>query len=79
MKLVVCLTLRGILLRVEYLKTLLHAGVVNAQELVLRGCLVDKIRLVLRAFLIEELWYTGSSAGAFLRYVQMIWYSVFRR
>ena len=24
-------------------------------------------------------WYAGSSAGAFLRYVQTIWYSVFRR
>lgn len=24
-------------------------------------------------------WYTGSSVGAFLRYVQTIWYRVFRR
>lgn len=24
-------------------------------------------------------WYTGSSVGIFLRYVQTIWYSVFRR
>ena len=55
MKLVVCLTLRGILLRVECLKALFHTGIVDAQELVLRGCHVDKIRLALAAFLVEEL------------------------
>ena len=55
MKSVVCLTLREILLRVECLKALFHTGIVDAQELVLRGCHVDKIRLALAAFLIEEL------------------------
>ena len=51
----VSLTVCGVLLRVESLKAFFHAGVVNAQELVLRGCHVDKIRLALAAFLIEEL------------------------
>ena len=46
MKLVVCLTLRGILLRVECLKALFHAGVVNAQKFVLRGSHVDEERLI---------------------------------
>lgn len=55
MKLVVCLTLRGILLRVECLKALFHAGVVNAQKFVLRGSHVDEVRLALATFLIEEL------------------------
>ena len=55
MKLVVCLTLRGILLRVECLKALFHAGVVNAQKFVLRGSHVDEIWLALAAFFIEEL------------------------
>ena len=32
-----------------------NAIVVDAQELVLRGCHVDKIRLALAAFLVEEL------------------------
>ena len=66
MKLSADLVLHGILLRVECLKALLHAGVVNAQELVLRGCHVDKIRLALGAFFSRNR-YTGSSAGAFLR------------
>ena len=55
MKLIVRLTLRGILPCYECLKVLFHTGIVDAQELVLRGCHVDKIRLVLRTFLIEEL------------------------
>ena len=57
MKLSVGLVLRGILLRVKRLKTLFHAGVIDAQELVLRGSHVDEIRLALGAFLIEELVY----------------------
>ena len=52
MKLVVRLTLCEALLRVECLKALFHTGIVDAQELVLRGCHVDKIRLALAAFLI---------------------------
>lgn len=55
MELAVSLTLCGVLLRVEILKALFHTSIVDAQELVLRGCHVDKIRLALRAFLIEEL------------------------
>ena len=55
MKLVVRLTLCGTLPRIECLKALFHTGIVDTQELVLRGCHVDKIRLALRAFLIEEL------------------------
>ena len=55
MKLVVRLTLCEALPRVECLKALFHTGIVDAQELVLRGCHVDKIRLALAAFLIEEL------------------------
>ena len=55
MKLSADLVLHSILLRVECLKTLFHTGIVDAQELVLRGCHVDKIRLALAAFLIEEL------------------------
>ena len=39
----------------ECLKAFFHAGVVNAQELVLCGSHVDKIRLALAAFLIEKL------------------------
>ena len=45
------------LLRVEYLKTLFHAGVVDTQELILCGSHVDKVGLALSAFLIEELVY----------------------
>ena len=55
MKLAICLTLCEVLPRVECLKAFFHTGVVNAQELVLRGCHVDKIRLALAAFLVEEL------------------------
>ena len=55
MELAVSLTVCGALLRIECLKALLHAGVVNAQELVLRGSHVDEIRLTLGAFFIEEL------------------------
>lgn len=55
MRLVVRLTLCEVLLRVECRKAFFHAGIVDTQELVLRGCHVDKIRLALRAFLIEEL------------------------
>ena len=55
MKLVVRLTLCGTLPRVECLKAFFHVGIVDTQELVLRGCHVDKIRLALAAFLIEEL------------------------
>ena len=65
MQLVVCLALRGILLCVEYLKALFHAGVVNAQELVLRGGHVDKIRLTLVAFSIEELVHRIIRRGLF--------------
>ena len=65
MQLVVCLALRGILLRVECLKALFHAGVVNAQELVLRGGHVDKIRLTLAAFFIEELVHRLIRRGLF--------------
>lgn len=55
MKLVVRLTLCEVLLRVECRKAFFHAGVINTQELVLRGCHVDEVRLALRVFLIEEL------------------------
>ena len=55
MKMSADLVLHSILLRVECLKALFHTGIVDAQELVLRGCHVDKIRLALAAFLIEEL------------------------
>ena len=55
MELAVSLTLCGVLLRVEILKALFHTSIVDAQELVLRGCHVDKIRLALAAFLVEEL------------------------
>ena len=52
---VVSLTLCGVLLCIECLKALFHTGVIDAQELVLCGSHVDKIRLALAAFLIEEL------------------------
>ena len=55
MKLSVGLALRGILSRVKRLKTLFHACIVNAQELVLSSSHVDEIRLALGAFLIKEL------------------------
>ena len=59
------LVLHGILLRVECLKALFHTGIVDAQELVLRGCHVDKIRLALAAFLIEELVHRLIRRGLF--------------
>ena len=49
------LTLCGTLLCVECLKAFFYAGVVDAQELVLRGSHVDEVRLALATFLIEEL------------------------
>ena len=55
MKLSADLVLHGILPLVECLKTLFHAGVVDAQELVLSGGHIDKVRLALGAFFIEEL------------------------
>ena len=55
MKLVVRLTLCEVLLRVECRKAFFQAGVINTQELVLRGCHVDEVRFALRVFLIEEL------------------------
>ena len=55
MELAVSLTLRRALLCIECLKALFHAGIVDAKELVLRGGHVDKVRLALAAFLIEEL------------------------
>ena len=66
MKMSADLVLHSILLRVECLKALFHTGIVDAQELVLRGGHVDKIRLTLAAFLSRN-WYTGSSAGDFFR------------
>ena len=42
-------------LRVECLKAFFRTGIIDTQKLVLRGCHVDKIRLALAAFLIEEL------------------------
>ena len=65
MKLVVRLTLCEVLLRVECRKAFFHAGIINAQELVLCGCHVDKIRLALRAFLIEELVHRLIRRGLF--------------
>ena len=55
MELAVSLTLCGVLLRVEILKAFFHAGIVDAQELVLCSGHVNEIRLALGAFLIEEL------------------------
>ena len=55
MKLSEDLVLHGILPRVECLKAFFHAGVVNAQELVLCGGHVDEIWLALRTFLIKKL------------------------
>ena len=51
------LVLRGILLRVIRLKTLFHAGVIDAEELVLRRSRGVELGLALGAFLIEELVY----------------------
>ena len=65
MKLVVRLTLCGTLPRVECLKAFFHVGIVDTQELVLRGCHVGKIRLALRAFLIEELVHRLIRRGLF--------------
>ena len=55
MKLLVVLALRGIRSRVKHLKAFLYSGAINAQELVLRGGHIDKVRLALGAFLIEKL------------------------
>ena len=55
MELSVGLVLRGILPRVKGCKALFHACIVNAQELVLRGGHIDKVRLALGTFLIEKL------------------------
>ncbi len=55
MELAVSLTLCGVLLRVESLKAFFHAGIVDAQELVLCSGHVNEIRLALSAFLIEKL------------------------
>ena len=55
MNLSVVLALRDILLCVKCLKALFHTSIVDAQELVLRGGHIDKVRLALGAFLIEEL------------------------
>ena len=55
MKLSVGLVLHGILLRVKRLKALFHTSIVDAQELVLSGGHIDKVRLALGAFLIEKL------------------------
>ena len=57
MKLVVRLTLCEALPRIECLKALFHAGVVNAQKFVLRGSHVDEVWLAFAAFLVEELVY----------------------
>ena len=50
-----CSVLRGLLVRVEGLKAFLHAGIVDAQKLVLCGSHIHEVRLVLVAFLIKEL------------------------
>ena len=55
MEMAVSLALSRSLLRIECLKTFLHAGVVNAQELVLRGSHVDEVRFAFAALLIKEL------------------------
>ena len=55
MNLSVVLALRDILLCVERLKALFHTSIVDAQELVLSGGHIDKVRLALGAFLIEKL------------------------
>ena len=55
MKLLIKLVLRDSLPRIESLKAFFHAGVVDAQEFVLCGGHVDKVRLALAAFLVEEL------------------------
>ena len=57
MKLSVGLVLRGILPRVKCFQTFFHTSIVDAQELVLSGGHVDKVRLALGAFLIEKLVY----------------------
>ena len=55
MNLSVVLALRDIPLCVERLKALLRTSIVDAQELVLSGGHIDKVRLALGAFLIEKL------------------------
>ena len=55
MKLLIKLVLRDSLPRIESLKAFFHAGIVDTQKLVLRSSHVDKIRLALATFLIEEL------------------------
>ena len=55
MNLSVVLALRDILLCVEHLKALFRTSIVDAQELVLSGGHIDKVRLALGAFLIEKL------------------------
>ena len=55
MNLSVVLALRDILLCVKCLKALFHTSIVDAQELVLSGGHIDKVRLALGAFLIEKL------------------------
>lgn len=57
MKFSVGLVLRGILPCIKRLETFLHAGVIDAQELILGGRHVDEIWLALSAFLIKELVY----------------------
>ena len=52
---VVRLTLCGTLPRVECRKAFFHAGVINAQELVLRSGHADEVRLTFAAFLIKKL------------------------
>ena len=43
------------LLRIKCVEAFLDAGVVNTQELVLSGGHVDKVRLALRPFFVQEL------------------------
>ena len=54
MKLLIKLVLRDSLPRIESLKAFFHAGVVDAQKLVLCGSHVDEVRFALAAFLIKE-------------------------
>ena len=55
MNLLVVLALRDILLCVERLKAPFHTSIVDAQELVLSGGHIDKVRLAFGTFLIEKL------------------------